>query len=213
VARNLVIASEYGHVEIVAMLLAHGAEVNLREALVMGKAALITAIDEGHEEIVRLLLDNGADMELQTEECLTALRAAAEAENIEIVKILVDSGASIDAKSRLLLGSSKIANMKGTTEKDKLKAYMNGPVTVKKRLFSKLVKNKDNWPTLFRGLEVNGDPDLANSFIKESMGYWFGKGQPLFDAGINWAHDHGCGITKVNRAGKVYYILHGCYGY
>jgi ankyrin repeat protein len=208
----LVAAAENGYKDIVKLLLAYGTNINYQKFFsdFLHQSALIAASENGHEEVVRVLLDSGADTELKTGHGKTALRVAVEGEHMEVVRMLIDSGARIDTKTSMLLRASE---KQGGTEKDKLEQYTNGSVKVKKRLFHELVKNKDNWPALIRGLEANGDPDLAESFMNESTSFLFGKGSTLYDAGINWARSHGCRVTRVSRAGSVYYVLGGCYGY
>ena len=59
----IVAASASGHVEIVELLLEHGAKVDMREN--NGLSALFIASENGHTEMVRLLLEYGAEVDLQ----------------------------------------------------------------------------------------------------------------------------------------------------
>ena len=66
----LLIAAALGHVEMVELLMAHGADVNARSAT--GWTALIAACNAGNTEIARMLLDAGADPAARNDEGYTA---------------------------------------------------------------------------------------------------------------------------------------------
>ena len=57
----LMTAVDTGKVNAVKALLAHGANVNAREAR-MGQTALMWAMAEGHVEVARVLIERGADV-------------------------------------------------------------------------------------------------------------------------------------------------------
>jgi ankyrin repeat protein len=57
------LAAGEGHLEIVKLLLEHGADVNAKTAY---ETALHLAAGEGHLEIVKLLLEHGADVNAKT---------------------------------------------------------------------------------------------------------------------------------------------------
>ena len=59
--RGFLWACEYGHVEIIEFLLAHGAD--LRDQANTGETALHWAVVGGHLSTIKLLLDHGADLE------------------------------------------------------------------------------------------------------------------------------------------------------
>jgi ankyrin repeat protein len=63
-----------GHKEIVAFLLAHGAQVNYRYG--PGYTPLLAAAANGHAEIVELLLERGADLHAKTNDGQSALAIA-----------------------------------------------------------------------------------------------------------------------------------------
>lgn len=109
------------HAEVIELLKAHGAEVTLtiaamlgderevRELLdkgadVNGKAsdgltALIGAAELGHAGMANLLLERGADVNAQDKEGRTAIIYAARRGHADIVKVLLDKGADVNARA------------------------------------------------------------------------------------------------------------------
>lgn len=89
-------AALYGHEEMVAVLLAAGAKVNLQEP-VAGYSALILASAHGYGGIVRRLLKAGADLHALTDEGHSALDWARSREGTpafdEVVAYLLEAGA------------------------------------------------------------------------------------------------------------------------
>lgn len=55
-------ASSVGNIEMVKVLLAHGADVNAPSGHFQGNTALAAAVEKGHEEVVQALLDAGSDV-------------------------------------------------------------------------------------------------------------------------------------------------------
>jgi len=89
----LVIASFYGHKNIVKLLLEKGAEV---DKLSQGKfTALFAASQKGHPEIVKVLLKNGANVNLLNNG-LTALYIASGNGYTDIVKALLENEADVN---------------------------------------------------------------------------------------------------------------------
>ncbi|OHE94398.1 hypothetical protein CORC01_10326 [Colletotrichum orchidophilum] len=84
-------ASIHGHVEVVKLLLASGADPNIphREYC----TALEAASEEGHVEVVRILLDSGIDVNTRTLRNRTALLAASHRGQREVVELLLQCGA------------------------------------------------------------------------------------------------------------------------
>ena len=74
-------ASQNGHVEVVQVLLAHGANVN--HAAPYGANALFMASQQGHVEVVQLLLAHGATEGISTAHTIAKLQG-----DIAIVDIL-----------------------------------------------------------------------------------------------------------------------------
>ncbi len=93
-ATALMVAVLAGHAEIVEMLLAQGADVNVRAA--EGLTAWLAAAFSGSLEIIRVLVEHGADLEA-TFEGATVLTFAVVSENAEIVDFLLEHGADANA--------------------------------------------------------------------------------------------------------------------
>jgi ankyrin repeat protein len=83
------LASEYGHTEIVKLLLKYGADIYFRNN------SLLIASSRGHTEIVKLLLYNGANVNYIDADGYNSLMKAVLSGDIEIIKLLLDNGANI----------------------------------------------------------------------------------------------------------------------
>jgi ankyrin repeat protein len=88
------IASGWGYVNIIRILLAHGAEVN---AISHGATPLQTATMWGQAKSVRMLIDAGADVNLVsgTEFGLPLLKLAVERGSVDLARILLGANAAI----------------------------------------------------------------------------------------------------------------------
>ena len=93
--KTLRCAAEYGHTEVVKLLLAAGADVHAQD-----NYALRWAASEGHTEIVRLLLEAGADVHAQNN---SALKWTASKGHTEVVKLLLEAGADVHAQNNSAL--------------------------------------------------------------------------------------------------------------
>ena len=112
-ATSLMAASQNGHIDIVRILLANGANVDAQRD--EGQTALIYATV--HPDIVKLLLDAGAETELKSILGHTALLYASTEGNTETVKALIEGGADIDVKDVALDFTPLIyASMNGHTD-------------------------------------------------------------------------------------------------
>ncbi len=93
----LMIASEYGHSNLVEILLKAGAEVNLADK--HGFTSLIEALVNDHAQIVELLLKAGADVNHNSQGNVTPLMFASVKGNLAMAELLIGYGADVNAKN------------------------------------------------------------------------------------------------------------------
>jgi hypothetical protein len=91
-------ASENGHLEVVRLLIANGADVHAGNDF-----ALELASKNGHLEVVRLLVSNGANVNAMND---NALRLASKNGHLEVVRLLIDNGANVNARDNYALESA-----------------------------------------------------------------------------------------------------------
>ena len=87
-------ASEHGHLDVVRMLLEHGADPN--RATTGGATPLTAAAEHGRVEVARLLLQKGAIVDAACLEGATPLYIAAEFGHKEVVELLLARGADVN---------------------------------------------------------------------------------------------------------------------
>lgn len=99
----LILAAEQGHLEMVKLLVASGADVDLsdRPGKRFGKTPLMYAADYGHSEVVKFLLSSGATVDAQDKRGQTALFYAvvSDTANPESVEALLKNGADPHKKN------------------------------------------------------------------------------------------------------------------
>jgi ankyrin repeat protein len=83
----LQVASVYGHIAVVRLLLEKGADVNVQGG--QWGSALQAASYWGHQAVVRLLLENGADVNAQGGDFGNALNAASAEGHEAVVRLLL----------------------------------------------------------------------------------------------------------------------------
>jgi ankyrin repeat protein len=95
----LQIATKAGSLDIIQLLLDHGADINASPAAQEGMTALQAASRAGSLDVVRRLLEAGADVNASPalHSGMTALQAASRAGSLDIVQLLLDHGADINA--------------------------------------------------------------------------------------------------------------------
>ena len=87
-------ASNFNNVQVLELLLQHGAEINMKTKKFW--TPLHLASENGFIEIARILLRNGADINAKTNFGSTPLAYAAEYNHLEIAKILIQYKADLD---------------------------------------------------------------------------------------------------------------------
>ncbi|XP_060527199.1 ankyrin repeat domain-containing protein 17-like isoform X2 [Cylas formicarius] len=90
-------AASAGHLDIVRLLVHHGADVNAQST--SGNTPLMYACAGGHTDVVKFLLENGANVEDHNENGHTPLMEAASAGHVGLAKILLMHGAGINTHS------------------------------------------------------------------------------------------------------------------
>jgi len=148
---SLFTAAERGYTEIASLLIAAGAEVNVKGNL--GETPLHKASMRGHKEIVKLLINHGAQVKASSEDGTTPLYLAALGQHKEIVQLLLDHNATVDFEIAILLGDEEIvkhyfitegldANYRLTKGPTKGDTILNIAVNLKNQDLVKLFLNK-----------------------------------------------------------------------
>jgi hypothetical protein len=107
----LIYAADNGHVDVVRVLLASGA--NLEGTNGVQRTALHNAATKGHLEVCRLLLDWGAKVDPLDKWKDSPLHDAARMGNLLVVKLLVERGADVRLKNGVGETASRKARREG----------------------------------------------------------------------------------------------------
>lgn len=94
------LASFFGQPEVVELLLAHGANVNLASQNAMRVAPLHSAVAQRRIDIARQLIAHGADVNARQADDFTPLHGAAQNGQAEMVALLLQHGADMNARPR-----------------------------------------------------------------------------------------------------------------
>jgi len=94
----LMLASRRGHDEIVRILVAKHADVNMKNNLGQTSLALAATAIEDNVDVVRTLLDAGANGDAQDIRQRTPLMEAAQWGHVKVVRTLLERGVRVDAK-------------------------------------------------------------------------------------------------------------------
>ncbi|HEY6243342.1 MAG TPA: ankyrin repeat domain-containing protein [Pyrinomonadaceae bacterium] len=92
------LASFFGHLDTVRLLLDKGAKIDVPSNNFLKAVPLRSASVTGHLEIAKLLIDRGADVNARGEGDYTPLHEVAGVGRIEFAKLLLDHGANINAR-------------------------------------------------------------------------------------------------------------------
>ncbi|KAF6824119.1 hypothetical protein CMUS01_10389 [Colletotrichum musicola] len=107
-------ASTRGHLDVVRLLLARGADPNIHHGL---RTALMAAVEFVHTDIVELLLDNGADINLGVPRLYaTALQTACGYAHVGLVRHLLRRGADVNAPGDFCGHALMVASTEGASE-------------------------------------------------------------------------------------------------
>ena len=94
---SLMNAAWKGHTEIVNLLLARGADLEVKDK--RGMTGLMFAAWENHTDILKLLLEKGASVDARDENKWTAMMRAAVKGHTESMLMLLEKGADVNAAS------------------------------------------------------------------------------------------------------------------
>ncbi|ENH71250.1 Putative ankyrin repeat protein L25 [Fusarium oxysporum f. sp. cubense race 1] len=90
------VASEFGHLEVAALLIREGADVNAEGEI---HNVLCTAIKVGHTDIISLLIKEGADVNAQQGPYRNTFEVASRTGRLDIVELLIKPSADVNAHS------------------------------------------------------------------------------------------------------------------
>jgi ankyrin repeat protein/L-ascorbate metabolism protein UlaG (beta-lactamase superfamily) len=113
-ATPLHIACETGRKEIVALLMASGADLKIRDG--NGDMPIHYAARAGSVEIVKLFLEKGIDVDIADDHGRTALHRAAEGGHAPLVAFLLDQGAALNAPDQWGFRALHQASLRGGLE-------------------------------------------------------------------------------------------------
>ncbi|KAL9613567.1 MAG: hypothetical protein Q9167_001900 [Letrouitia subvulpina] len=107
----LAVASHCGNVEVVRLLLQHGAEINNHDGSSM--TPLHLAAVRGHGGVVKLLLQEHASVDEKGPEDATPLRIAADRGYVEVAELLLQNRAKVNSRDRKYLTALHVAAKQG----------------------------------------------------------------------------------------------------
>lgn len=112
-ATPLFLASQEGHIDLVRLLIANGASLELSDE--DGISPLYIASYQGHADVVEILLNAGADPNQLGKDSTSALYIAAQEGYAQIVQMLAERGANINAPDREGTTPLLMASQEGRT--------------------------------------------------------------------------------------------------
>ena len=90
------LAAQRGHLEVVELLVRHGAELDAEDAL--GSTPLLEAVSGAHADVAHMLLGRGADASNGDSNGRTPLHSAAAQDSLELAELLLTHNARVEAK-------------------------------------------------------------------------------------------------------------------
>ncbi|KAM6432763.1 ankyrin repeat and SOCS box protein 3 [Rhynochetos jubatus] len=151
----LFLAVENGHVDIVKLLLRHGANVEGLHSC-SGWNSLHQASFQGCTEIMKLLLDKGANKECKDDFGITPLFVAAQYGKLESLRLLVSHGADVNSQAEDRATPLLIAVQEGHTKCVEL--------LISKGADPNLYCNEDNWQ-----LPIHAAAEMGHTKILELL--------------------------------------------
>ncbi|OFW27113.1 MAG: hypothetical protein A3J28_05865 [Acidobacteria bacterium RIFCSPLOWO2_12_FULL_60_22] len=91
-------ARSIGNPDAVKSLLAHGADVNVKEKQ-KGQTALMWALERRHQDVARVLIEHGADIHAKSKGGFTPLLFAARQGDLDSARLLLERGADVNDKA------------------------------------------------------------------------------------------------------------------
>ena len=91
----LYMAAQHGHLDVVDLLLRHGARIDAYKHATRA-TPLHAAATQGHREVAAMLLQKGGDIGAKTSEGLTAMGCAVVQGHVEVVKLLLRYGSAVN---------------------------------------------------------------------------------------------------------------------
>ena len=122
----LIVATQYGHLEIVKILSNRGADLDAKKK--GDWRALHFAALKGHTEIVEFLLENGAEINAKDKNNLTPFHFAAKNIQTEVLKFLIEKEAEVDLEN-LSSDEIKVVQILLKNDKEKKDAENNQQIT------------------------------------------------------------------------------------
>ena len=122
-------AANFGHVEVIRTLLAHGVNKELTDE--KGNTPLITAANRGHAEILELLFDYGCDKEKANNNGENALIRASANGSKAMVSMIIDRGVDVNAKSNAGLAALSHCALHGCPDTAELLLSKGARIDVK----------------------------------------------------------------------------------